>query len=298
MDRRKRSNRKVKNPPPTDQMAKDYHVYEYHESSRTKSKKPKHKTRAGTRTTTHAWKYLSGDSNRTVPRQRENIFIRRPQVTHPEVMSEIDDLANDDYFYEHLKNGQPPTESSAEVEQIHPKQIPANREVVPVHGQVNRGKQRYANRSKIRIKVAPVKDEDTYDDYGFMELDDANEEMQSSREDEEHVKTAQVILKKPCGRRNCNSKKRKQSVSHVTEILKIQPTQEPIENRPKQKSKKSERLVVTKRLSTPEELHAEIDKIFESKKKNYDKHGHDKSHWELRIVPKRYEDYEDDDAEQ
>lgn len=54
----------------------------------------------------------------------------------------------------------------------------------------------------------------------------------------------------------------------------------------------SERVTITKKLKTPDELHDAIDKIFQSKHENYNKKGHDKSHWELRIMPSRYKTHE------
>lgn len=56
-----------------------------------------------------------------------------------------------------------------------------------------------------------------------------------------------------------------------------------------------ERITITKKLNSPDELHEEIDKIFEMKNENYHKKGHDKSHWELRIVLLRYKTHEEYD---
>lgn len=46
----------------------------------------------------------------------------------------------------------------------------------------------------------------------------------------------------------------------------------------------------TKKLHSPEELYAEIAKIIETKRKNYKRPGHDKTHWELKIVPSLQDD--------
>lgn len=70
---------------------------------------------------------------------------------------------------------------------------------------------------------------------------------------------------------------------------KNRPKMVPID-RPVQKQT-MEKITITKKLKTPEELHEEIDKIFEAKNENYNKKGHDKSHWELRIMPKTHEEF-------
>lgn len=46
----------------------------------------------------------------------------------------------------------------------------------------------------------------------------------------------------------------------------------------------------TKKLHSPEELYAEIAKIIDQKKRNFRRPGHDKTHWELKIVPTHQDD--------
>lgn len=46
----------------------------------------------------------------------------------------------------------------------------------------------------------------------------------------------------------------------------------------------------TKKFHTPDELYAEIAKIIDTKRRNYKRPGHDKTHWELKIVPSQHED--------
>lgn len=46
----------------------------------------------------------------------------------------------------------------------------------------------------------------------------------------------------------------------------------------------------TKKFHSPEELYAEIAKIIDTKRRNYKRPGHDKTHWELKIVPSQHED--------
>lgn len=81
---------------------------------------------------------------------------------------------------------------------------------------------------------------------------------------------------------------------HFTEIVNIHPKKKSI--RPKKihtiKHKKTNRIVETRKFHEPEQLYAEIDKIFDQKQRNYAKRGHDKTHWELRILPRHYEDYD------
>lgn len=49
-------------------------------------------------------------------------------------------------------------------------------------------------------------------------------------------------------------------------------------------------LKTTKKFHSPEELYAEIAKIIDRKRKNYKKPGHDKTHWELKIVPAQHDE--------
>lgn len=152
--------------------------------------------------------------------------------------------------------------------------------MVYVHAPDNGHRSRGRQKNKLRGQTVLVKDEDTYDDYGYMDLDDADEEMQMSYENDERDQHENVksLRRKP--------KNQFQSHSHSYDILKTHSKGQPTRN-----GKHYERLMVTKKLNTPEELHEEIDKIFLTKDKNYEKSGHGNSHWELRIVPKRYEDF-------
>lgn len=317
LDRGKRSTRRQKVRVVTEEKPKDIEVYEYRETSHKGSdNNPKHKKRGQTKTSVYNFRFESDDLNRTVPRQRENIFIRKPKVERVEGEAyELEDLANDDYFFEQLSKGQHASESGSEsVEAINPKNAHENREVILLQipaDQKPAEKHRIRKRPKVYIKLAPIKEEDIYDDYGVMDIENASEEMQNSFEKEENIRAANLeVLKRSCGRTNCSSRKLKpkpkpspqpkpqqrpilklkpkQESVHVTEVLNVPPT-----HRQRSKSKRFERIVQTSKLDNPDELHDEIDKIFETKDKNYGKRGHDNSHWELRIVPKRYDDYTD-----
>lgn len=292
----------------TEEKPKDIEVYEYRETSHKGSDNPKHRKRGQKKTSVYNFRFESDDDmNRTSPMHRENIFIRKPKVEHVEGEAyELEDLANDDYFFEQLSKGQHYSESDSEsIEAVSPKKSHENRKVILLqipHDQKTE-KHRLRNRPKVYIKLAPIKDEDTYDDYGVMDIENASEEMQNSFEKEENIRAGNLkVVKGSCGRTNCNPRKLKpkpkpspkpklkpkQESVHVTEVLNVPPV-----HRQRSKSKSFERIVQTSKLNTPDELHHEIDKIFETKDKNYEKRGHDNSHWELKIVPMRYDDYTD-----
>lgn len=300
----------------TEEKPKDIEVYEYRETSHKGSDNPKHRKRGQTKTSVYNFRFESDDMNRTSPRQRENIFIRKPKVKYvPGEAYELEDLANDDYFFEQLSKGQDSSESVSEsMEEISPKDSHENREVIllQIPADQKTEKHRIRKRPKVYIKLAPIKQEDTYDDYGVMDLENASEEMQNSFEKEENIRAKNLkVVKRPCGRTNCNINrnikpklkpkptpkpkakpkpilklKPKQQSVHVTEVVNVPPV-----HRQRSKSKSFERIVQTSKLDNPDELHDEIDKIFETKDKHYEKRGHDNSHWELKIVPKRYDDY-------
>lgn len=46
----------------------------------------------------------------------------------------------------------------------------------------------------------------------------------------------------------------------------------------------------TKKFHSPDELYAEIARIIDTKRRNYRRPGHDKTHWELKIVPAQHDD--------
>lgn len=357
-------------------------------------------------------------------------FKRRPTHREPPVTSEVEDLADDHYFYDQLEKNKPTTESSAEVEPIHDDRPNVNRDVVflqsPEKDKDRKGKQRdpFVNTRPDESDVAFGTDDDTddstsitedsddidddenddddddenanleeydifdvYDDYGEMELPDQDVEMQDTIE--EKTKEANVhaprimvispppIIKppstpaptpipkpsySPAPRHAVFDRRKLHQRNTTTQKPAPQPTPQPtpqstpqpkckqekpsqsapnpnpnpslnrnpnpspnatpipnpnpnpkhtqvmtnshgfkqsttvVEHKPKPaRSHQFERIMVTKQLTGPEELHAEIDKIFEKKDRNYDKFGHGKSHWELRIVPDRktHEEYAD-----
>lgn len=294
----------------TEEKPKDIEVYEYRETSHKGSDNPKHRKRGQTKTSVYNFRFESDDMNRTSPRQRENIYIRKPKVKHVKGEAyELEDLANDDYFFEQLSKGQRSLDSDSEsVEDSH-----ENHEVIllQVPADQKTEKHRIRKRPKVYIKLAPIIQEDTYDDYGIMDLENASEEMQNSFEKEENIRAENLkVVNRPCGRSlNCNIMRKlkpkpnaspkpkakakpilklkpKQESVHVTEVVNVPPV-----HRQRSKSKRFEKIVQTSKLDTPDELHDEIDKIFGTKDKNYEKRGHDNSHWELKIVPKRYDDY-------
>lgn len=314
MERGKRSTRRQKVRVVTEEKPKDIEVYEYRETSHKGSENPKHRKRGQTKTSVYNFRFESDDMNRTSPKQRENIYIRKPKIAHVDGEAyELEDLANDDFFFEQLSKGQHSFESDSEsAEEVSPKKSNEDREVIllQIPADQKTEKHRIRKRPKVYIKLAPTKEEDTYDDYGVMDLENASEEMQNSFEKEENIRSENLkVMKRPCGRTNCNPRKLKpkqkpkpipkqkskptllklkpkEESVHVTEVVNVAPV-----HRQKSKHKSFERIVQRSKLNTPDELHDEIDKIFETKDKNYERRGHENSHWELKIVPKRYDDY-------
>lgn len=276
--------------------SKGVKVYQYYESKRTKSKKPRHRDKT---TTVYTTKTVNG---RDEPRYRDKFVFKRPQQHEA---SELDDLANDQYFYEQLEKNRPPTESSIEVEHAPDRRPNVNRDVTFLHGS---GKKRRKNRPKLaniyepHSQIGAVRDEDVYGDYGEMVLPHRDVEMHDTFErntHESHVHTPSQYSYDGDGR--TQTRKRRPKCNEHNPLKKNRLTiDQNTYNQPgtvfvhrPQSKKKFEKIMVTKKLSGPEELHAEIDRIFQRKNKNYSKPGHSKAHWELRIMPQRYEELEE-----
>lgn len=303
LKRRKRSH----NYDDGEKKSKGLKVYEYYESKRTKSKKPNHRDMTTTVYTNK--KTVIGKDKE--PKHRERLTTYRKPQSHE--YDEVDDMANDQYFYDHLEKNKPTTESNADVEHVHGN---PNRDVVFYHGGNGnkRGKHRnkYAN-IQISTNADGTQDEDIFGDYGEMIMPDRDVEMHDTYEKntkESHVHgPAQYsndgTLRPKKGRRPICITQNPivQSPRHtdVTNSHGLPHNHRPLPNNQNLKNhktiivhqpvrkKKFERIMVTKKLSSPDELHAEIDKIFEMKNKHYDQRGHGKSHWKLRIVPQRYD---------
>lgn len=210
--------------------------------------------------------------------------------------AELDDLSNDQYFYDQLEKNKPTTESSEEIEHVHvhdrPRHNP-NHDVVFYHGS-RKGNKKEKHRQKLaNIQDQPVnKDEDTFDDYGEMVMPDKDVEMhdtfeKNTKESYVHGPVHKKRRRPICSDHNPTSEMG--NILHTTNSHSLpyhnhKTVYEPVRKR------KFERIMVTKKLSSPDELHAEIDKIFQMKNKHYNKRGHDKSHWELRIVPQHYDE--------
>ncbi|XP_055300594.1 uncharacterized protein LOC129567565 [Sitodiplosis mosellana] len=263
------------------------------------------------------------------PKHRERLATYRKPRPHdfeasdiPEA-SEADDLANDQYFYDQLEKNKPPTEINADIEHVYEKRPNPNRDVVFYHG-TNGGRRGKPRQKQANIQIANVestRDGDIFNDYGEMVMPDRDVEMHDTSEKntkESHVhgpaQYSYDAKMRPKKRRrpSCNNSNpimhsygtnshglpynhkllpndgavqqqnlQNQNLKHHKTVVVHQPV----------RKRKFERIMVTKKLSSPDELHAEIDKIFETKNKHYDKRGHDKSHWELRIVPHHYDEH-------
>lgn len=347
-------------------------VYEYYESKRTQTRRPNHRdiTKAVFKSST---KTKSGADGK--PKHSEHLTIqtshRKPkpakEFESSDEADEIDDLADDDFFYEQLNKRRPTTESSDEVESVHDAQPHVNREVVFVHG--IQTKQKAKQREKTKDSSEHTELTDDYDDYGEMEMPDADVEMHDTSEQntkEGHMQHnagdnkfnlgpgrppfpqsrppyiphpqskwrilspvrpipgplnpifANPVYSKPGPLgppiRPAPPVRPHPNPIHLNPVHPIppyakpslgiapnkphpsppqQPSIQPIPLERPVHTQKFERIEITKKLKSADDLHAEIDKIFETKKQNYDKHGHDKSHWELRIVPLRYKTHEE-----
>lgn len=240
--------------------------------------------------------------------------------------SEVDDLANDQFFYDQLEKNKPSTESNADVEHVHEKRRNPNHDVVYHGGNGHkRGKHRQKSANFQNGHASGLQDEDIFGDYGEMVMPDRDVEMHDTYErntKESHVHgPAQYsydgnVRPKKRRRPTCNNPN---PIVHGTNSqVSVPHNHQPLQNHPDLNhqnlqhhktlsgrhsvhhlvhepvhKRQFERIMVTKKLSSPDELHAEIDKIFEQKNKHYDKRGHEKSHWELRIVPKRYDEHEE-----
>lgn len=215
------------------------------------------------------------------------------------------------------------------VEDVHAIRPHVNRDVVFIQGRnkKRRGKQRQQmTRFNYKSPQMASEIEDMYNDYGEMvEMPDADVEMHETLEQN----TKEGNVKHPFGGRfNKPFNHPMKPVMHTFEgrqqhnIPTQQTTQKPKcrkrrptntfvrpnfnqNNRtPNEDSKKIagnssvqkpkfDQIKVTKKLNSAGELHAEIDKIFLKKNANYDKRGHQNSHWELRIVPIDYKTHEE-----
>lgn len=351
-------------------------MYEHYESKRIVSRKP---------STRNVTKEIHGETARTKSRNgHPKIRIKLPEYRKPESeeiettdgddpTSEIEDLNNDDFFYEQLDKRKPTTESSAEVEKVKEVKPNVNRDVVFVHGlnyHKRKGKQRQKF-TRINSDAAILADinDDTYDDYGEMELPDSDVEMHDTYEPNTkegqmqqfdnnkynygmvrpnyeqrpsfapipkwRMKNPLMLNPRPAigpmfarpvipmNMRPMDTWPMQSMVARPVQPLITRPipkmsakpatiaprpnngmnamlAYDPPKNSPKLiplerpiHKQKSERITITKKLRTPAELHEEIDKIFQMKTENYNKKGHEKSHWELRIVPLRYKTHEE-----
>lgn len=301
-----------------EKKSKGVKMYEYYESKRTKSKKPNH--RDMTTTVYTNTKTIIGKDKEPKHRERLTIYRKPQPQPHEYDASEADDLANDQYFYDQLEKNKPTTESGADVEHVHGKRPNPNpnRDVVFFHGGNGnkRGKHRLKNANiQISTHTDGTQDEDIFGDYGEMIMPDRDVEMHDTYEKntkEFHVHrpaqyaydeklrpkkirrpptciTQNPIIQSPRHTDVINSHglphnhqplSNQENLKHHKTVIVHQPV----------RKRKFERIMVTKKLSSPDELHAEIDKIFQTKNKHYDQRGHEKSHWELRIVPQRYDD--------
>lgn len=329
----KRSKRSSHGYDDRENRSKGVKTYEYYESKRTKSrKKPKH----GDMTTTVFTSSKTVTANNKDPKHRERYATyqqRQPHdlfhVADPSEASELDDLANDQHFYDQLEKSKPSTVSSADVDHVYEKRRHPNHEVVLYHG-ANGGRRGKQRKKSANIQTANVdtRDRDIFGDYGEMVMPDRDVEMHDTYE--KNTKESHVLGPAHySNHKKLRPKERRQPIcinpnplihtygtsSHSTPHNHRPPSN--LENIPHQqlqhpnqkhqqsiivhqpvRNKQFERIMVTKKLSSADQLHAEIDKIFETKNKNYDKRGHDKAHWELRIVPQRYDEHEYEDEEQ
>lgn len=307
LDRRKRSNTRrdqLNTSKPLNQKAKGVRVYEYYEANSSKTKKPNNN---GKTTSVYVAKTLSENFNRTTPGQRGKLsFITaRPKRPLKQQVSEVDDLADDQYFYNQLAK-QNPTTNQMGTKAVVGK---ANYNKI-LNENVKLGKIRNPYMHYVMEILKPVREdvnEDIYDDYGNTDMDDKDVEMYDNHNHNEGAlyQTSPIIPygvnkfrhsqrvpynKYPfmCNHYQQKAKPKKKKPKHVQfiDVLHIPQT-----NRSTHKRKRPEQIMITKLLETPDQLHAEIDKIFKNKFKNNGKRPNDKSHWELRIIPNNDDDY-------
>lgn len=279
-----------------DQHADDARVFEYYEASSSKASNPKQHN--GVVTHVFRSKLTKENRNQTTPRHRrkpsqhsENYQFADKDNNSKEA-GEVDDLTNDQYFYDQLEKNKFTTESSDEIESVGPTRSKVNRKVVYYQGgkDAKSGKQRYS-------ESLTTLNDDLYDDYGDIETAkyDEVEDMHERRPVEQSplMDSIEQIDDLKREKARCNSSCRRRQPHRFLPKTRFSHKRLPRPIRISTPHKKSEQITVTKKLNHPEELHEEIDKILLAKKQNYEKRGHDKSHWELRIVPSRYDDYID-----
>lgn len=295
-----------------------FRIYEYFESKKSTKPKLNGMTQVIHRTRNSQLKESPLENanqnqppKRGLPRRRERPAYRRPVVTTESSVSEMEageaaDLANDEFFFEQLEK-QTSSEESDEEETILPKQQEVDKEVVYYQ---NRGARNRFNNGKEFSEDFKNVDYDDDSDY----YDDKNEKNIM-----EHVyidpydadyDTETVVLPPPKAPARKHKPKRSKFNEYsyrnhnhdplidekdfrMTEIRNMHLPSSPLPPRRFHSRTQNEKIIMTKRFHSPEELYAEIDKIIEAKKRNYDKRGHDNARWELKIVPRRYEDYED-----
>lgn len=306
-------------------------MYEYYESQRIKTKTKTKKPNRPNRMTTAIFTSQTIKKGRPLHRKKQ----RKPKPPIREA-SELEDLLNDQYFYDQLEKNKPTMESSADVEQI-PNDPQVNRDIIFYHSpHFPKGKQHKGDVTQyygVKLNNDDVQT-DTYDDYGEMaEMPDKDVEMHDAADNstEKPYRPIPIIIydgtsigkplngyprpnihhprpnihhprpniQHPRPRPKCKGKKNPKHLNHTIKFskplfvanLNNSPKSNEYEHKTSYK-KRYENIQVTKQLSSPEELHAEIDKIFNAKYRNYDKRGHGKSHWELRIFPLPQDDYE------
>lgn len=217
--------------------------------------------------------------------------------------SELEDLANDQFFYEQLERNKPSTESSADVEHVTTGPPKVNREVVFIHHKnANDGNRIDKHREKLldsfdedKMILAAI-EADIYSDYGDMEMDMEKKDVEMYESADKNTKESRIQSSTVQYTTKREPLHKKESTVQAT----IKPNAKLVEKARDQKrrrtiyihrpSENSDSILITKKLTTPDELHAEINKIFALKNKNYNKRGHDKTHWELRIIPQPNKD--------
>lgn len=213
--------------------------------------------------------------------------------------AEAEDLADDSFFFAQLRKDKKKKKSKKN-RKAHPGKKHAGRhdeDVVLVHGA---GSSKSERTRAVGVEdeaqdylengnEAEFVDQDYYDngDYAAAEVESEKADVEEIEAPVGRVKTRRKQKAKKHGKR-----------FHYTEIVSIHPDPRPAKKaaRPEPVHKihhtRTSRIVETKKFHDPERLYSEIDKILDMKQRNYEKRGHDKTHWELRIIPRRYEDYD------
>lgn len=243
--------------------------------------------------------FVPSEPPREIPkRRRRPVYIRpayslppeddRPARYQEEVSEaeEIADLADDSFFFAQLKKNNRKRKLK--------KKIPIDEREVDKDIEFYHGDNKNQQLKAYRDEIDEIESDDDvyYDDSD----DDSSGSVESEKADIELIDDEYEEIKvKPKRRRRPKQKPKQLTKSMIYEqqtTYRSPPYIVRDQIRPKSVHKRKKTVVEMKKFHQPEQLLVEIGKILDVKSRNYEKQGHDKTHWELRIVPRRYENYE------